>query len=148
MITKRALSLCALMLVSTTFTAHAENIDNKQLVLDFTHLAFEKKHLREAFDRYIAPDYIQHNPQAPDGAEAALQFLEGFQRQFPQASYDIQRIASDGNLVFLHVHARTTPDDRGMAVVDIFRLDNGRIVEHWDVIQPVPEQSVSKHPMF
>ncbi|MBA1200398.1 SnoaL-like domain-containing protein [Pseudomonas capeferrum] len=147
MIRNLSIPLCALLL-GVCIDVQAGTTENKQLVLDFTHLAFAKKQLRQAFERYVAPDYIQHNPNAPDGAEAATQFLEGFQKQFPNSSYDIQRVASEGNLVFLHVHARTSPEDRGVAVVDIFRVESGRIIEHWDVIQPVPEQSVSKHPMF
>ncbi len=137
----------ALVLLSS-LDARAEAPANKQLVLDFARLAFQEKQLHQAFQLYVAPDYIQHNPHAADGVEASLHAIEGFQQQFPQFSYEIKRVASEGDLVFLHVHGKTTPEDRGSAIVDIFRVDDGRIVEHWDVIQPVPENSVSKHPLF
>jgi len=120
----------------------------RQLVLDFVELAFVDKQVREAFDRYVAPDYIQHNPDTADGAEPAIAVLEGFQQQFPAFSYEVKRIASEDDIVFLHVHGKTSPDDLGAAIVDIFRIEDGRIVEHWDVMQPVPTESVSKHPMF
>ncbi|WP_070065496.1 ester cyclase [Pseudomonas citronellolis] len=147
MIRYLSLPLSALLLCAC-LDAQADTAANKQLALDFTNLAFTKKQLHQAFEQYVAPDYIQHNPQAADGAKAAIKFLEKFQEQFPNSSYEVQRSASEGDLVFLHVHARTTPEDLGVSIVDIFRVTNGRIVEHWDVIQPIPEQAVSKHPMF
>ncbi|WP_082344504.1 nuclear transport factor 2 family protein [Pseudomonas sp. P1.8] len=135
-------------LLSACLNVQAAPLSNRQVVLEFIHLAFTEKQLRPAFERYVAPSYIQHNPNAPDGTVAAIQFLEGFQQQFPDARYDVQRVASEDDLVFVHVHARTSADDPGIAVVDIFRLENGRIAEHWDVLQPVPEKSVSAHPLF
>lgn len=142
---KKTLTALVLVACSTAALAAAEP---KQLVLEFVDLAFHKHQVREAFERYAAPGYIQHNPGAADGAAAAVSFLEDFHKKFPQTSYDIQRVAAEGDLVFLHVHGRLTPEDPGVAVVDIFRVDKGRIVEHWDVIQPVPAQAANPHPMF
>lgn len=127
---------------------HAGALENKQLVLDFAQQAFGEKQVRQAFERYVDSGYIQHNPHAPDGAEPAIQFLEGFQQQFPQFRYAIKRVASEADLVFLHVHGTTSASDRGVAIVDIFRVADGKIVEHWDVIQPMPETAVSTHPLF
>ena len=120
----------------------------KTIVTNFVQMALVEKRPAEAFDKYASPDYIQHNPAAPDGAQAAVAFLSGFYKQFPQASYEIQRVIAEANLVVVHARARLTPEDRGMAIVDIFRVDKGRVVEHWDVMQAVPETSANPHPMF
>ena len=121
---------------------------NKQTVLAYYNLAFNEKQPAEAVARYQGPVYIQHNPQAPDGAEAFIQFVTGFAAQFPQLSIDIRRVIAEGDLVATHGLLKLGPEDRGTAVVDIFRLENGKIVEHWDVLQPVPETSANDHPMF
>ncbi|MDH4874447.1 nuclear transport factor 2 family protein [Pseudomonas sp. BN515] len=123
---------------------NAQNATNRslQLVLDFVQLAFCEKQPRAAFERFVAPDYVQHNPHVPtDGAAASLSFLEGFQAQFPALSYEVKRAASSDDLAFVHAHVRTNADDPGAALVDIFRIENGRIAEHWDVLQSIDPQS-------
>jgi predicted SnoaL-like aldol condensation-catalyzing enzyme len=121
---------------------------NKQLVADFYELAFNRRQPADAAARYLAPQYIQHNPGAPDGAQTFVTFFEGFFQSHPNAHVQIKRILVDGDLVA--VHARWTQDetDLGNAVVDIFRIANGKIIEHWDVVQPVPEQSFNSNTMF
>jgi predicted SnoaL-like aldol condensation-catalyzing enzyme len=74
--------------------------------------------------------------------------VEGFAQQFPQGSYDIKRTAAEDDLVALHSLLKTSPEDRGSAVVDFFRLEDGKVVEHWDVLQPIPESAANDHPMF
>ena len=100
-------------------------------------------------DRYIRPDYIQHNPLAPNGT-AALKALAGpLTTQFPDLRYDIKRVIADGDLVLVHSNVVLTPGTRGSAVVDIFRFDlNHMIAEHWDTVQEVPATSVSGNDMF
>ncbi|MGW4211339.1 nuclear transport factor 2 family protein [Lentzea sp. NPDC004789] len=100
-------------------------------------------------DRYIRPDYIQHNPLAPNGT-AALKALAGpLTTQFPDLKYDIKRVIADGDLVLVHSNVVLTPGTRGSAVVDIFRFDrDGMIAEHWDASQEVPATSVSGNDMF
>ncbi|WP_112263141.1 nuclear transport factor 2 family protein [Lentzea terrae] len=100
-------------------------------------------------DRFIRPDYIQHNPLAPDGT-AALKALAGpLAAQFPDLKYDIKRVIAEGNLVLVHSNVVLTPGTRGTAVVDIFRFDGEhRIAEHWDTAQEVPATSVSGNDMF
>jgi predicted SnoaL-like aldol condensation-catalyzing enzyme len=87
-------------------------------------------------------------PQIPDGFEAFVQFVEGFTTQFPQLSVEFYRTAADGDLVVTHSLLKTSPADRGGAAADFFRLEDGKLVEHWDVIQPVPESAANEHPMF
>ncbi len=121
---------------------------NKKLVLDFYSMLFDRHLIKEAFDRYVSHDYIQHNPNIPNGVEPDIAFLTKRLRNNPEATNKVKRAAADGDLVFLHVHSRLNPADRGRAIVDIFRIKDGKIVEHWDVIQAVPEQSVSGNSMF
>ncbi|WP_324618001.1 nuclear transport factor 2 family protein [Streptomyces dysideae] len=102
----------------------------------------------EVVDRYVRPDYIQHNPVAPDGAETLKNLGAALARQFPDARYDIKRVISEGDLVLVHSNVVMTPGTRGSAVFDIFRFQGGKIAEHWDVGQNVPETSVNGNDMF
>ncbi|QOV37572.1 nuclear transport factor 2 family protein [Streptomyces ferrugineus] len=102
----------------------------------------------EVVDRYVRPDYIQHNPLAPDGAEALKNLGVSIHQQFPDAEYDIERVISEGDLVLVHSNVVMTPGTRGMAVFDIFRFQGGKIAEHWDVGQAVPETSANGNDMF
>jgi len=126
---------------------HARHMSNREIVTRFVNL-FCGHHVREAFMTYVAPGYIQHNPLAADGRDAAIAALEPFFASQPNMRCEIQRILVDGNLAAVHYRLRMNPADRGAAVVDILRLENGMIVEHWDVFQPVPEHSANPHPMF
>lgn len=119
---------------------------NKKLVVDFYRTVFIEKRVVEGFERYVAPGYIQHNPQLQSGREATVKFLTS--RSTRESISDIKRVIAEGDLVVLHVHSRNNLGDRGRAVVDIFRVIDGRIVEHWDVIQPVPEKSANTNTMF
>jgi predicted SnoaL-like aldol condensation-catalyzing enzyme len=120
--------------------------DNKKTVLDFYQKMFGDKDI-SAVDQYIAPEYIQHNPNVADGSEAfkkaAVKWFEGK----PKTKIDVQHIAAEGDLVFLHIK-NTRPDGGLKSTIDIFRLKDGKIVEHWDVHQDVPEHSANNHPMF
>ena len=126
----------------------ADSEQNKQTALAFVNTAFNEKKPAEAVENYGGSHYIQHNPQAPDGFEAFVQFVGGFLEQFPQTSYEIKRTVAEGDLVALHSLLKTSPEDRGTAVADFFRLEDGKVVEHWDVLQPVPERAANEHPMF
>jgi predicted SnoaL-like aldol condensation-catalyzing enzyme len=121
---------------------------NKQTVLAYLNTAFNEKKPAEAVQKYGGSHYIQHNPQAPDGFEAFIQFVGGFLEQFPQVSFDIKRAVAEGDLVVTHSLLKTSPDDRGTAAADFFRLEEGKVVEHWDVLQPMPESAANEHPMF
>jgi predicted SnoaL-like aldol condensation-catalyzing enzyme len=121
---------------------------NKQTVVAYYNLAFNDKQPEEAAAKYIGDRYIQHNPQAADGPEAFIGFVKGLAQQFPEASLEIKRVIAEGDLVVTHSLLRMAPDDRGMAVVDIFRLEDGKVVEHWDVLQPVPETAANDNTMF
>ncbi|MFF7645550.1 nuclear transport factor 2 family protein [Streptomyces canus] len=99
-------------------------------------------------DRFVRPDYIQHNPFAPDGADTLKGLAGSVHAQFPDARYDVKRVISDGDLVLVHSNVVMTPGTRGSAVFDIFRFQGGRIAEHWDTGQNVPDSSVNGNDMF
>jgi predicted SnoaL-like aldol condensation-catalyzing enzyme len=108
-----------------------------------------------AVDLYVGVDengqklYIQHNPSAADGPQAFINFVNFFKGIFPDMNINIVRTVAECDLVVTHGHLTLFPGDRGTAAMDIFRFDNtGRIVEHWDVVQPVPEESQNDNGMF
>jgi len=121
---------------------------NKQVVRDFCETAFNAKQPAEAAERFLGPEYTQHNPAAPDGKDAFVDFAGGFVAQAPGLNLEIKRIVAEGDTVVAHSHLTMSEDDAGTVVVDIFRLENGKIVEHWDVMQPFPGTSLNDHPMF
>jgi predicted SnoaL-like aldol condensation-catalyzing enzyme len=117
---------------------------NKRTVVEFYELAFNGKQPEQAVERYVGSRYVQHNPQAPDGPEAFIAFVKAF----PEVTVDIRRVLADGDIVVTHSLVKFTPDDPGTVAADFFRLENGKVVEHWDVLQPFPEESANPHPMF
>ena len=122
---------------------------NKANVLAFYELAFNQHKLQQAVDQYIGSEYIQHNPGVADGGQAFIDAFAPFLKENPQSRAEVKRVMAEGDLVMLHVFSQANPQDKGEAVVDIFRLDaNGKIVEHWDVIQAMPEQSANNNGMF
>lgn len=101
-----------------------------------------------AVDRYIAPEYVQHSSLAEPTIDALKAFLDRVRIESPDARQTIHRSFVDGEHVIVHTHVERWPADPGLAVVDIFRCENGMIVEHWDVIQDVPAQPVNHNSMF
>ena len=120
---------------------------NKKAVLEFYDAALNRKDF-DAAAKYFGPHYIQHNPTAPDGIEGFKAFLGFLKEKFPASRSEIKRAFADGDYVIVHVHSKREPDTRGRAIVDIFRLENGKIVEHWDVVQPIPETPANNNTMF
>lgn len=121
---------------------------NKAIVTDFYEGVFLKHQVQAYADRYIGSQYIQHNPHVPDGKAPFVDYFTGYFKENPQAKSVIKRAVAEGDLVFLHVHAQENAQDLGTAIVDIFRVENGKIVEHWDVQQAVPEKSANNNTMF
>ncbi|WP_322066487.1 nuclear transport factor 2 family protein [Burkholderia ubonensis] len=119
---------------------------NRQLVLTFYDRFFNQHEIAAA--TVVADGYKQHNPYVPDGKQPFVSYFTGTFKDNPQSRARIVRSAADGDLVYLHVHSTEHPGDRGQAVIDIFRVKDGKIVEHWDVIQPVPETSANANTMF
>ncbi len=121
---------------------------NKRTIQDYSQLAFNQREPEEAVGKYQGPYYRQHNPGSPDGPEPFIHVVTWLAQKYPSFRLELKRIAAEGDLVVTHSHLIREPGDRGMAVVDIFRLENGRVVEHWDVVQEVPEKSANDNTMF
>lgn len=121
---------------------------NKQTVSDFIHRAFNDKQPADAVAKYVGARYIQHDPQSADGAAAFVQMASGFAAHFPQMGIEIKRIIAEGDLVAAHVLISLAAGNPGMAGVEIYRLEAGKIVEHWNVLQPIPEQAANDNTMF
>jgi predicted SnoaL-like aldol condensation-catalyzing enzyme len=162
-ITRRRLGLAAISGVTaaalTPGTAHADRSPghgqaylrrNKRTVVAFYELAFNEKKPREAVARYAGPIYIQHNPLFADGTDAFIAAVTAFTTANPEVHVDIRTVIAEGDRVLTHSLLTLNPADRGTVSADIFRIDrrSGRIVEHWDVVQPFPATSVNDHPMF
>jgi predicted SnoaL-like aldol condensation-catalyzing enzyme len=128
---------------------------NKQAVVAFYTTAFNAGKPAEAVQRYVGVDasgektYTQHNPQAIDGPQGFIDFVTGFKAAYPELNVAIVRVVAEDDLVITHSHLTLSPSDRGSVGADIFRLDDdGKIVEHWDVIQAIPETSANDNGMF
>ena len=142
--------LCALFLLAGC-AGHPPASDrleqNKRTVLDFYDKALNKKDFAAAA-QHFGPRYIQHNPGAPDGIEGFRGFVQFIKDKVPNSRSEFKRTFAEGDYVIVHVHAVREPGTRGSAIIDIFRLENGKIVEHWDVVQPIPEKAANSNGMF
>ncbi|MFD5214267.1 nuclear transport factor 2 family protein [Microbacterium sp. NPDC058345] len=121
--------------------------DNRAAFEEFCRLFYTEKRVADAFALLVSDDYRQHNPNVSDGPAAAIEMLTPKFDGSPEARFEIQRTIVDGDLAMVHVKA-SRPGAPDAAVADIYRFEDGVIVEHWDVLQPVPAASVHDHPMF
>ncbi|UGA45358.1 nuclear transport factor 2 family protein [Bradyrhizobium quebecense] len=145
-------AVAALLLALASSTAMAATSDaqqeaNRKVVLAFYEKGLNQKDADAAL-AYVGNRYVQHNPGAADGPEGFRKFIGFLREKFPNSHSEIKRSFVDGDYVILHVHAVREPGTRGNAIVDIFKLEDGKIVEHWDVVQPVPENPANNNTMF
>jgi predicted SnoaL-like aldol condensation-catalyzing enzyme len=145
------LSAAAFALLLATPVAHAADAkqmaENKKIVAALYDAVLNQKDFETA-SKYLGPRYTQHNPNAADGPDGLKQFIAFLKDKFPSNHGEIKRMFADGDYVIVHQHAVREPGTRGNAIVDIFKLENGKVVEHWDVVQPIPEKAANDNGMF
>ena len=123
---------------------------NKRSAMDFYDLMFNQSRPREAIEKFAGAQYIQHNPHVADGKEAFIAYFEKMAKEYPGKKVHFKRAFAEGGYVVLHCHQEWPTDkDKDWAGIDVFRFDDdGRIVEHWDVLQVVPPESANGNTMF
>ncbi|MEL6811660.1 MAG: ester cyclase [Bacteroidota bacterium] len=120
---------------------------NKENAIAFYKMAYEGNP-RKATELYVGTEYIQHNPDVADGLEGFIAYFEKMQREYPNKSIEFVRCIAQGNLVALHTH-QTWPGNDEYVTMDFFRFDDhGKICEHWDAIQQIPERSANPNTMY
>lgn len=121
---------------------------NREIVEEFLDIINRQRRVRDAFERHVDETYVQHNPNAGNGREDAIALIEGLLAT-PGFQPSVKRVVAEGDLVAVHMHVRfSEAENSGLAVMDMFRLEKGKIVEHWDVIQEVPSETASGNSMF
>lgn len=120
---------------------------NRQNAIAFYKMAYEGNP-RKAVDLYVGDTYIQHNPDVADGPEGFIEYFERMQSEYPEKSVEFVRCIAEGNLVALHTH-QVWPGQEEYITMDFFRFDeNGKICEHWDAIQKIPEQAAHDNGIY
>ena len=120
---------------------------NKSLVMRFLN-EFMIGHNIKVLDELLGPTYTQHNPGLGHGKDELIKFFQDFWKIHPRPGYYLKRILAENDLVAIHYHFQPDPDEKGHAIVDIFRIEDGKLAEHWDVCQDMPEKSLNDSPMF
>jgi predicted SnoaL-like aldol condensation-catalyzing enzyme len=155
---KTEIHMVRLLLAATTISvliampfARAASLEqleaNKKTVTAFEDAALNQKDF-DAASKYLGPRYTQHNPNVVDGPEGLKAYITFLKEKFPNNHSETKHLFADGDYVIVHDHAVRDAGTLGLAIVNIYKLENGKVVEHWDVIQPIPEKAANNNGMF
>jgi predicted SnoaL-like aldol condensation-catalyzing enzyme len=122
--------------------------ENKKIAIAFYDKLINEFDAESAFAQYGGKTYTQHTPVIEDGREGLVKFISWLRGTYPNSHMEIKRAFAEGDMVILHCRWVRSPGERGDAVVDFFRVEDGKVVEHWDVIQPIPENAANNNTMF
>lgn len=114
----------------------------------FLDMAFNLGEPSAAALKYVGGTFVQHNPQVADGVEPFIAFVTSMRSQFPEMHLETKRAIAQGEMVVTHSHLTLTPSEPRLALADFFRFEGGKVVEHWDVIQNIPDASANSNGMF
>ncbi len=127
-------------------TTGRETLSTRAVAERFIQLFYVEDNPTDAFTCWMHPDYIQHNPNAPNGRDATLAMMQASMARLPGLTHEVKRVVwGDDDLVAVHFHFRREAGTRGHAIVDLLRVADGYIVEHWDVMQEVPDPATAKN---
>ncbi|EQA44884.1 SnoaL-like polyketide cyclase [Leptospira broomii serovar Hurstbridge str. 5399] len=146
----KPLSIIALIIINIQTVSAKDNKKeafNKRIVLEFYEAAINRKDYDRAAN-FLGTRYIQHNQAAADGKDGLRKFLTFLKEKFPNSRSEIKKVFTDGDYVILHVHAVRIPGTKGIAIIDIFRIQDGKITEHWDVHEDISATPVNDNGMF
>lgn len=142
-------ALCLWPALAAAQTCDGSEEANRRVVVAFYEEALVGLKPRAGFERYVAADFVEHKPDVEGGnREGVIRFLEGLIAEVPDPRWEILRTLADGDLVFLHAKFTPAAGAPAYAIADVFRLRDCRIVEHWDVVGPPPEEPKNPHPRF
>ncbi|MEO6338641.1 MAG: nuclear transport factor 2 family protein [Caulobacteraceae bacterium] len=146
-----SLAVSAIVVASSlaggAYANSAQEKANAKVAIALYNAALNEKDWNKAL-KYIGPRYVQHNPNAASGPEGFKAHIDNLKKNFPLNHGEIKKVFATDDLVAIHVHVKRKPEDRGYAVVDMFRVEKGKVVEHWDVVQTIPEKALNDNTMF
>jgi predicted SnoaL-like aldol condensation-catalyzing enzyme len=137
------------MMAAAAATCQPSTATHREIVQGFYHQALVEKQPRAAFEKYASPDFVEHKPSVPTGTrEATAEFLEGLIKIVPDPQWEVLRTVAEGDLVVLHVSFTPARGAPAYAIADIFRVQDCKIVEHWDAVEGPPKEQVNPKPRF
>jgi predicted SnoaL-like aldol condensation-catalyzing enzyme len=127
----------------------ADKAANKKLVLDYMAMGYQPGKLEQAINTYLAENFVQHSGHIPPGRQGLIDYMKPkmAERAADHRTSKIERVIADGDLVLVHRLVTSDSDKRGAAYIDVFRVKNGKITDHWDIVQPTPVFSASGRSM-
>jgi predicted SnoaL-like aldol condensation-catalyzing enzyme len=138
-----------LAMMAAAATCEPSTVTNRAIVEAFYRRALVEKQPRAAFEEYVAPAFVEHKPDVPNGTrEATAAFLDALIKEMPDPKWEVLRTIAEGDFVALHVRFTPAPDAPAYAIADFFRVKDCKIVEHWDAVAGPPKEQANPNPRF